>query len=563
MATALGLAMQITANTSGMAKATSQVERLLGNLGNAAGNLDKIFKVNLGGSFASLRDSLGAFGVSMPVAAAGIAAVGATAAAVTSQLIALEDRLEKLGNTASQLGVSFGFVQVLEEAANRSGSSIDAVAGGIARLQNSLLGVDDEGKKAQSALQNIGMTVEELRALSPEQQYERLAQKITSIEDPARRTATAIALFGKSGKDLLPFFGNIDRARGDIERLGGAISDIDSIRIAEFGDGVDSVRVATGRLFSALTTTFAGLGEGVTKGLGDAIGGLAAALKPALDALAPFYDALGLVVQVAGSFINVAGNLIGSALVPLAEAGQEASAVINYLATGFENAVESTQQFAASLGKSLGGALPHIALLSAAYGMMQQSSSASLEKLTEDSDEAVKAAAKASQERLALLLNQAASENSIREQIAEFDKNAEKKRLDDLIQQAADAADKQIASTKERQKASQDELAQLLDRAASENNIRDQIEQRDKEIADARARYEERQAEFNRANARSSNDPLRVNDIRSGGIDEVLRLASGREDPGLAEARRQTAELERLRQEVVKLGGTVDILGGA
>jgi len=56
-----------------------------------------------------------------------------------------------------------------------------------------------------------------------------------------------------------------------------------------------------------------------------------------------------------------------------------------------------------------------------------------------------------------------------------------------------------------------------------------------------------------------SQEPLRVQDIRSGGIDEFLRIASGREDPSIEEARKQTRELQGLRAELRLLGVPVEI----
>jgi hypothetical protein len=55
---------------------------------------------------------------------------------------------------------------------------------------------------------------------------------------------------------------------------------------------------------------------------------------------------------------------------------------------------------------------------------------------------------------------------------------------------------------------------------------------------------------------------LQIEDIRtSGGISEFLRLATGREDPAIDEARKQTRELQRLRDEIASLGGQVEIIG--
>lgn len=559
MATAIGLAMKITADTAGIAKGATQVERLLGNLGKAAGNLDRIFQTNLGSSLSGMSDRLSGLGVTIPRAGLALAAFGAAATAVTAKMLALEDRVENLGNAATQLGVSFGFVQVLENAAARSGTSIDAVAGGIARLQNSLLGVDEESKKAQAALGNIGLTVDELRQLAPEEQYLLLAERITAIEDPARRTATAIALFGKAGKDLLPFFGNIGKAAGDIERLGGALTGFDKARIDQFGDGVDAVTTATSRLFDIVGVTFAGLGEGVAKGLGDAIGGLAAAITPVATALAPLFDLLGVGVQVVGSAIGVVGNFIAFGLSPLSVLGTQASMAIDSLAQAFEDFVEPIQ---ASFG-AIAQWLREVPLVGTAYDAMAGVATAAMEQISDATEDARKQAEKLAGQQLAFDLNVIAAQRQNEQAIADADKKAGQEKFDDQLRLFAAERENQQAIEEANKRAAQDEFSRQLDlfRAEQENKLK--IEEADKRIAEAQQAYSEQLTANRRRLEAAGNQPLRVNDIRSGGIDEVLRLASGREDPAVEEARRQTAELQRMREEISKLGGTVEILGAA
>jgi len=559
MATAIGLAMKITADTAGIAKGATQVERLLGNLGKAAGNLDRIFQTNLGSSLSGMSDRLSGFGVTIPRAGLALAAFGAAATAVTAKMLALEDRVENLGNAATQLGVSFGFVQVLENAAARSGTSIDAVAGGIARLQNSLLGVDEESKKAQAALGNIGLTVDELRQLAPEEQYLLLAERITAIEDPARRTATAIALFGKAGKDLLPFFGNIGKAAGDIERLGGSLTGFDKARIDQFGDGVDAVTTATSRLFDIVGVTFAGLGEGVAKGLGDAIGGLAAAITPVATALAPLFDLLGVGVQVVGSAIGVVGNFIAFGLSPLSVLGTQASMAIDSLAQAFEDFVEPIQ---ASFG-AIAQWLREVPLVGTAYDAMAGVATAAMEQISDATEDARKQAEKLAGQQLAFDLNVIAAQRQNEQAIADADKKAGQEKFDDQLRLFAAERENQQAIEEANKRAAQDEFSRQLDlfRAEQENKLK--IEEADKRIAEAQQAYSEQLTANRRRLEAAGNQPLRVNDIRSGGIDEVLRLASGREDPAVEEARRQTAELQRMREDIVKLGGTVEILGAA
>ena len=95
--------------------------------------------------------------------------------------------------------------------------------------------------------------------------------------------------------------------------------------------------------------------------------------------------------------------------------------------------------------------------------------------------------------------------------------------------------------------------------------VKDAVQEAEK-LQDAILKYSERAAEIDaeRADAlsRTSQEPLQIEDIRtSGGISEFLRLATGREDPAIDEARKQTRELQRLRDEIASLGGQVEIIG--
>ncbi|NDD55347.1 hypothetical protein EBZ39_16050, partial [bacterium] len=106
----------VAGRLSGMASAGEGLARIFGNGAGLSGGLSAI-----GASVASLINPF-------TVGVAAVAAFGAGATAVARGLIELEDRVENLGNIADKLGVSFEFIQVLEESAQRSGTSIDAVS---------------------------------------------------------------------------------------------------------------------------------------------------------------------------------------------------------------------------------------------------------------------------------------------------------------------------------------------------------------------------------------------------------------------------------------------------
>jgi hypothetical protein len=251
----------------------------LSGLSSAGEGLARIFSGGLRQGIASIGTSLA--GLINPITAT-IGAIGGLATAAVSigrGLVQLDDRVESLGNTADKLGISFEFVQTLDEAARRSGTSIDAVSAAFGRLQKSVTGVDDESKAAQKALDEIGLTAAELQALRPEQQYQLLARRIREIENPARRTATALNLFGRAGADLLPFFANIDGAATDLERVGAALSTAQRRDIDEFGAAIDRLSVSAKGAGEQLRSSFAGAGAAIANALASATGSVAQFLE--------------------------------------------------------------------------------------------------------------------------------------------------------------------------------------------------------------------------------------------------------------------------------------------
>jgi hypothetical protein len=87
------------------------------------------------------------------------------------------------------------------------------------------------------------------------------------------------------------------------------------------------------------------------------------------------------------------------------------------------------------------------------------------------------------------------------------------------------------------------------------------------EIQKAQDDYAKKTAEMEKARiedlAAINQKALEQSDIRSGGISQVLAMATGREDPAVIEARKQLKELQALRNAVQALGGTVEIVGAA
>lgn len=314
---------------------------LPGPIGNVAGRISGLTSAGegltrvLSGGFSAglgnIANSFAALANPATLAAAGIAGVGAAAAAVVNGLVGLEDRVERLSNQAFQLGVSFEFVQTLEESAIRSGTSVDVLRSATTRLQQQLVEAANGSETAQRAIAGLGLAAEDLANASPDEQFRLIAESITSIEDPAERTAAATRLFGEAGVQLLPFFRNLGGAANDMERLNAQLSSVDRTRIEELGTSFDGVNVAIRGLGQELLTPFIGITRSISDLLAPTVAAFGRNLGALLDIFSPITSGLGLLLNIVGQFSAALTTAIGTALEPFAAVGRVVSGVYDEL----------------------------------------------------------------------------------------------------------------------------------------------------------------------------------------------------------------------------------------
>lgn len=244
----------------------------LSGLSSAAEGLNRIF--SNGGGIGQFGAALAGIVNPATLAVGGLAAVTAGAVAAGRGLVQLEDEVERLGILADKLGTSFGFVQILENAASRSGGSVEQLSASFTRFLKTLNDARSGGDSAVAAFGRLGLGIDALRASSPEEIFRNASRAITAIQDPAARTAAAIALFGKSGSDLVPVLQKVGVAGDDIERLGGALGDGQRRRVDEFGDALDRLTTAAQGFGRRAFASFAGAGTAIADASAEAIGAI-------------------------------------------------------------------------------------------------------------------------------------------------------------------------------------------------------------------------------------------------------------------------------------------------
>ena len=243
------------------------------------------------------------------VAAATLAVQGAFAAANAAlapfqqAFGAIKESLDlggRLSDVSAQTGIAVGDLVVLRQAFDNAGVGADAVGPAINRMQKALAGVSEDGEPSNDALVRLGITMGEIRSLSPAEQFARVASGIAAIQDPTERAATAMKIFGRKGGEMMALFKDPEAMAVAAQQVGGLASTMqanaarfDSISDAFGAAGLKGQQFAAGltaAIAPALDEVAAALNKTDLTGLGESVGAAAAAainLGQAMAKLAP------------------------------------------------------------------------------------------------------------------------------------------------------------------------------------------------------------------------------------------------------------------------------------
>lgn len=231
----------------------AQTAKYSADLDKANRKLDKFSK--------DARKSLGSLDAAAAKVTASIRSLGAgfsvfAAANIIRGAIALGDALDK---AAIKAGVSGRVMSELAHAAKMADVDIGGLSNALRFMQTNLSKAETGSAEVKEALAAIGTTLREVKALTPDKQFEFLAGRINALIDPADKARASVALFGKAGADLLPLFSDgaegIRKAREEAVKLGIALSDNQIKILAEADDAVKRLSQSW-RGFSATITTW-------------------------------------------------------------------------------------------------------------------------------------------------------------------------------------------------------------------------------------------------------------------------------------------------------------------
>jgi hypothetical protein len=184
---------------------------------------------------------------------AGITAIGTRisglGAAIAGPMLASTSVFASMGDTLAKMsgrtGVSVEALSELGYAADQSGANLESLEAAVRRMQKQVVEAASGSASAAESFQRLGISVEYLSSLSPEEQFKLIADRLSQIEDPTLKAAMAMEVFGKSGTKLLPMIADGAAGIEDLQQqardLGLTISTEDAKAAEVFGDRLDDL----------------------------------------------------------------------------------------------------------------------------------------------------------------------------------------------------------------------------------------------------------------------------------------------------------------------------------
>jgi hypothetical protein len=211
------------------------------------------FEKQMKARFAGIGKALAGFGIGFSVVSlvSGLTQAGRAA-------IQFGDDINK---AAIKSGIAVEEFSELAYAAKQNDIELTSLSTALKKMQVTLSETATSGKGATEELTALGLTVEDLKRLSPDQQFELLADRISGLTDPADRARVAVALFGKAGADLLPLFeqgaAGIRKLREEAEAMGATLTGEQAAALAEADDAIKRLGQSWDGLAGTLTANVA------------------------------------------------------------------------------------------------------------------------------------------------------------------------------------------------------------------------------------------------------------------------------------------------------------------
>ena len=555
----IGLGFTLSANAAKMAGGVNEAVKSLDKIGKAAKQTSRdvgtLKAIEIGKLLASGLNS-----------AAQMFSNAARSALSYAQGVA--SAIDATNDLAQRIGVGVESLQALQMAAKLSGVNDITTA-----LQKMTVAIGNAGESGNTeAFTRLGIDFAELQQLSPEEQFKRIQAAIAALPTEAERAAAAVAIFGRSGVELLPLMNqNLQEVEERLRKLGAIVGESQVQAIGDMNDAFDMVAATVNGIFgqvignlapavTAMAEELLSFVESFSSVNGEGGNGIADTITFALldiadyfadvfDSAVAYFSSFDVSMRDVGAVFTTIGNVFVAVSETLRAAFNQFEIQGNLLALGLGKFLEGLGSWVSNDWEQVGRDMANNAQVAIGQNALEaadalgNAGTAGMNALLGESGTAannVTGPANRAMARARAAMTPEAREEA--RQKREAEKAAAEGRRAASAAQAKDAAEAAKMDAAKKKRAEEIEKVQeRVDKASAFKLENEQVL------------------------GMKSQQALQGNDVRSSeGIAQFMALLTGREDPALEENRKANAKLAEVVRELRALqAAPVEILGAA
>jgi len=182
---------------------------------------------------------LKAFGAGVRNVGLGVAGLGSLVVApMLAAVKSFADSGTQLWDMSKRTGIAVEALSELDYMAAQTGSSLEGVERGVRIMQKSIMGAADAAEGTTGKLDHLGLSAADLVGKAPIEQFGLIASRIRAIRDPSLKAAAALAVFGRSGTELIPMLDQFQKLHGEAKDFGIIKSTKSAKQAKDFSDAM-------------------------------------------------------------------------------------------------------------------------------------------------------------------------------------------------------------------------------------------------------------------------------------------------------------------------------------
>lgn len=188
----------------------------------------------------------------------GVALATGAIAQQTREVLNFADSIDE---ASQKVGMSVEELHKLSYAAKLNGVEFQGLVGSLTKMNLNLASAAEGGGPAAKALEQLGLSANQLTAMTQEQQFLALIDGMSKLGTVGERTAAAVAVFGRAGAALVPMINQgaagVNAMTAELDRMGATLTSDTAAAAASANDAIDKLSMTLSATFATAVVALA------------------------------------------------------------------------------------------------------------------------------------------------------------------------------------------------------------------------------------------------------------------------------------------------------------------